>query len=64
MRLSGVCAFKLPEKVSPGRLLVPACFHGTGIYLLDSGLTAPGLFRVTGSSTEVVTVGSDGPLGL
>jgi len=37
VRLSGVCEFKLPEKMSPGRLLVPACFHATGTYLLGNG---------------------------
>ena len=37
VRLSGVCDFKLPEKMSPGRLLVPACFHATGTYILGNG---------------------------
>ena len=37
IRLSGVCEFKLPAGMSPGRLLVPACFHATGTYILSNG---------------------------
>lgn len=37
VKLGGVCEFKLPEKVAPGMLLVPACFHATANYLLMNG---------------------------
>lgn len=37
VKLSGVCEFNLPEKMSPGTLLVPACFHATGSYILTHG---------------------------
>ncbi|KAF8449745.1 hypothetical protein BDZ91DRAFT_630499, partial [Kalaharituber pfeilii] len=49
VRLSGVSEFHLPEKMMPGRLLVPACFHAVGSYLLKNGLTSPGIFRVAGN---------------
>lgn len=37
VRLNGVCEFKLPEQMSPGKLLVPACFHAAAQYLLANG---------------------------
>ena len=37
VKLGGVCEFKLPEKVTPGALLVPACFHATATFLLING---------------------------
>lgn len=38
VRLGGVCEFKLPEKMSPGQLLVPPCFHATGSYIFANGM--------------------------
>lgn len=37
VKLGGVCEFRLPEKVAPGMLLVPACFHATATYLFMNG---------------------------
>lgn len=37
VRLGGVCQLDLPEKMRPGSLLIPACFHATASYILDHG---------------------------
>ena len=37
VRLGGVCEFRLPDRMLPGRVLVPACFHATGAYILANG---------------------------